>query len=199
MNRKIKSIMLSCLLLLTVSLTACGSKPDMPMEITVDGYTIVLGQTTIKDMTDRGYEVLMDGMPDVMNKGDQYIPFYYSLDRGAGDQIHVTACVPWEGGSDVAKEQSLASTEGIIKSVRMTLKKKKKIDVVYNDVNIKDLSFDYAEDEWKAKEDEEASKRKYKVTAERGFVILESATTGDEDYGSLNVQLTQSEFEKMQK
>ena len=52
---------------------------SVPMEITIDGYTIVLGQTTMKEMTDLGYEAGLTAMPDTVSRGDKYIPFYYSL------------------------------------------------------------------------------------------------------------------------
>ncbi len=194
-----KPVLLIVLLLLTLSLTACAKKADMPMEVTVDGYTIVLGKTTMKDMTDLGYEVHTDGMPDVAREGDKYIPFYYSLDRGAGDQIHVTVMAPWSGNSDISAEQSFAVTEGVIRSVRFTLDAVEKVEVTYNGMNVNDLSFDYAKEEWGAKLDDKSStKIKYQVDAKDGFVILDAVSTLEEEYGGLNIQLTTSAFEKMQ-
>ena len=67
---KRKPILLTCLLLLVFCITACAKKVDLPMEITIDGYTIVLGQTTVKDMMERGYEIHTDAMPDVAHEGD---------------------------------------------------------------------------------------------------------------------------------
>ena len=49
---------ITLLLLLTMLLTlvGCGNTVDMPMEVTIDGLTIVLGQTTMQDMQDAGYK-----------------------------------------------------------------------------------------------------------------------------------------------
>ena len=52
---KTKWLSLLAAMLLLIALTACGGA-DMPMEATLDGYTIVLGQTTVQDLVDRGYE-----------------------------------------------------------------------------------------------------------------------------------------------
>ncbi len=195
---KRKPILLTCLLLLVFCITACAKKVDLPMEITIDGYTIVLGQTTVKDMMERGYEIHTDAMPDVAHEGDKYIPFYYSLDRGAGDQIHVTVMAPWSGESDISSEQSFAATEGIIKAVSFRLTSVEKVEVTYNGMNVNDLSFDYAQKEWSAKPQDGSTNTRYQVDATRGFVILETAYSSDEEYGALNIQLTEKEFEKMQ-
>ena len=195
---KRKPILLTCLLLLVFCITACAKKVDLPMEITIDGYTIVLGQTTVKDMMERGYEIHTDAMPDVAHEGDKYIPFYYSLDRGAGDQIHVTVMAPWSGESDISSEQSFAATEGIIKAVSFRLTSVEKVEVTYNGMNVNDLSFDYAQKEWRAKPKDGSTNTRYQVDATRGFVILETAYSSDEEYGALNIQLTEKEFEKMQ-
>ena len=195
---KRKPILLTCLLLLVFCITACAKKVDLPMEITIDGYTIVLGQTTVKDMMERGYEIHTDAMPDVAHEGDKYIPFYYSLDRGAGDQIHVTVMAPWSGESDISSEQSFAATEGIIKAVSFRLTSVEKVEVTYNGMNVNDLSFDYAQKEWSAKPKDGSTNTRYQVDATRGFVILETAHSSDEEYGALNIQLTEKEFEKMQ-
>ena len=195
---KRKPILLTCLLLLVFCITACAKKVDLPMEITIDGYTIVLGQTTVKDMMERGYEIHTDAMPDVAHEGDKYIPFYYSLDRGAGDQIHVTVMAPWSGESDISSEQSFAATEGIIKAVSFRLTSVEKVEVTYNGMNVNDLSFDYAQKEWSAKPKDGSTNTRYQVDATRGFVILETAYSSDEEYGALNIQLTEKEIEKMQ-
>ena len=187
---KRKPILLTCLLLLVFCITACAKKVDLPMEITIDGYTIVLGQTTVKDMMERGYEIHTDAMPDVAHEGDKYIPFYYSLDRGAGDQIHVTVMAPWSGESDISSEQSFAATEGIIKAVSFRLTSVEKVEVTYNGMNVNDLSFDYAQKEWSAKPKDGSTNTRYQVDATRGFVILETAYSSDEEYGALNIQLT---------
>ena len=56
---KTKWLSLLAAMLLLIALTACGGA-DMPMEATLDGYTIVLGQTTVQDLVDRGYEAHLE-------------------------------------------------------------------------------------------------------------------------------------------
>lgn len=202
MNRKI--ILLVGLLLLIFSMTACGSNgPEMPMEITVDGYDIVLGQTTMQDMIDLGYEVHTDATPNSINNDAKYVPFYFSLDKGAGHQIHVTVLVPWSGSKDVSEERSLAQKEGVIQIVKVTLEGTKKVDVVYNGVNTKDLSFTYAADEWgcKLKEgtDGNSSKTTYTLAAKNGGIELQGAYTTSKEYDSLRVYLSEKAFENMHK
>ena len=61
---KTKWLSLLAAMLLLIALTACGGA-DMPMEATLDGYTIVLGQTTVQDLVDRGYEAHLEKMRNV--------------------------------------------------------------------------------------------------------------------------------------
>lgn len=193
-----KAKKICCLVALLLLLTACGGGPDLPMEATVDGYTIVLGQTTMQDMIDQGYEVHPTGVPDTMKQGDKYIPFYYSLDRGAGDQVFVTACVPWGGSANVREEQKLSLTEGVIKSVTLRLSATEKVEVTYNGMDLSELTFDHAIKEWGAEKDDRTTKTAYKLTAKRGFLRLEAENTFSEEFNALTVQLSQKEFEKMQ-
>lgn len=187
--------------LVFLCLTACsGSKgPEMPMEVTVDGYTITLGKTTMQDMVDLGYEAHLEKVPGSAKTGDKYIPFYYSLDRGVGDQIWVTVCVPWDGKTDIGEETTLSATEGIIKTVSLSVTASEKVEATYYGVNLQDLSFEYAASEWGAKEKEGASKKTYTLDAKNGLIQLETQLTSTEDFHTLIVQLSQKEFEKLQK
>ena len=83
---KTKLLTLLCTLGLMLGLTGCGGQ-DLPMEATFDGYTVVLGQTTMQDLIDEGYEPHLQSRQDVARDGDKYISFYYSLDKGAGYQF----------------------------------------------------------------------------------------------------------------
>jgi len=60
-----------------LTLVGCGNTVDMPMEVTIDGYTIVLGQTTMQDMQDAGYKASLSAVPDTARQGDKYISFDY--------------------------------------------------------------------------------------------------------------------------
>jgi hypothetical protein len=61
------------------------------------------------------------------------------------------------------------------------------------------LSFDYAAQEWGAKEKKDASKKTYTLQAKRGLVQFQSYLTSDEDFHSVSIQLSDKDFEKMQK
>lgn len=187
-------------LVLALSLTACsGGGKDMPMEVTVDGNTIVLGQTTMKEMTDWGYEAELTKTPDTAKDGDKFISFSYSLDKGAGNQFFVTVCVPWSGKTDISHERSIAPTEGIVKSVSVRVSSTEKIEAAYNGVKLKELTYEYAEKEWgAASEKKDGDKMKCTVKAKAGFVVLSGTDTFDDTFNELNVQLTQAAFDKMQ-
>ncbi|MCI8492185.1 hypothetical protein AALA99_06510 [Anaerotruncus colihominis] len=195
---KTKWLSLLAAMMMLIALAACGGA-DMPMEATLDGYTIVLGQTTVQDLVDRGYEAHLEKMPDVARDGDKYISFHYSLDRGAGDQIFVTVSVPWSGNTDITAETKLSTSAGILQAVTFTKTATEKVEALYNGVSVQDLSFDFAAQEWGAKEKKDASKKTYTLQAKRGFVQFQSHLTGDEDFHSVSVTLSDKEFEKMQK
>lgn len=186
-----------CALFLLLNLTACGSGPQMPMEITVDGCQIVLGKTTMQDLIDLGYEVSSNGRQDVAKDGDSYISFYYSLDQGAGHQFWVTVCVPWSGNTDISAEAESSATEGIVRSVSVRQSAAEKITVTYNGVNLSDMNFDKAA-EWGAKENTEKSIKTYELTAKQGYLTWEGTSTSNKEFNELRVQMRQSDFEKMQ-
>lgn len=200
MKKQYLPVLFTFIILVGLGLTACSATaPDMPMEAVVDGQTIVLGQTTMQDMVDLGYEAHLEKVPDSAKTGDKYIYYNYSLDMGAGRQVFVTVGVPWSGDTDISNETSLSATEGIIKSISLSKTATEKITVSYNGVDLQDLSFDYAATEWGAKEKEGASKKTYTLPVKRGMIQLQAYLTSDEDFNSLDIQLSEKEFEKMQK
>lgn len=195
MKRKITAFICMCLMMLM--LTACASGPEMPMQVTVDGYDIVIGKTTMQDLIDQGYEVNNNGNQDVAKDGDRYISFYYSLDKGAGHQFWVTVCVPWSGKADISAESAQSATEGIVRSVEVRKSAAEDVSVVYNDVELADMSFDNAT-EWGAKVNKDKSVKTYQLTAKQGFLTWEAVNTSDQEFNELRVQMSQKEFEKMQ-
>ena len=195
MKQKITAFI--CMSLMMLMLTACASGPEMPMQVTVDGYDIVIGKTTMQDLIDQGYEVNNNGNQDVAKDGDRYISYYYSLDKGAGHQFWVTVCVPWSGKADISAESAQSATEGIVRSVEVRKSAAEDISVVYNDVELADMSFDNAT-EWGAKENKDKSVKTYQLTAKQGFLTWEAINTSDQEFNELRVQMSQKEFEKMQ-
>ena len=170
----------------------------MPMELTIDGHTIVLGQTTMKDMTDLGYEVSLTAMPDTVSRDDKYVPFYYRLSKGAGNELFVTVYVPWGGSSDISAEAGLAPTEGILRRVEVRTSTVEKVEAYYNGVAIKELTFETA-CEWGAKQDEEAYALTYEINAKDGLVKFASQSWQYEEFYVLTLQLSKKKFEQMQK
>ena len=197
MKKKYLSLLL--IVILVFSLTACaGMRVDMPMELTIDGHTIVLGQTTMKDMTDLGYEVSLTAMPDTVSRDDKYVPFYYRLSKGAGNELFVTVYVPWGGSSDISAEAGLAPTEGVIRRVEVRTSTVEKVEAYYNGVAIKELTFETA-CEWGAKQDEEAYALTYEINAKDGLVKFASQSWQYEEFYVLTLQLSKKKFEQMQK
>lgn len=184
------------ILALALSLTAC-SGAEMPMEAVFDGNTIVLGQTTMQEMTDWGYEVNYAGRQDVAREGDKYIAFHYSLSKSAGDQFWVSVYVPWSGGNDIGKEQSASVTEGVVYAVTLSKSASEKVEVTYNGMNLQDISFDTAK-EWGAKQDKEASVVTWDLTAKSGHISFEAEDTFSEELDEVRVSLSRKAFEKMQ-
>lgn len=184
--------------MLLVSLAACSSKPDMPMEIEVDGINIILGQTTIEALTSQGYEVNTAGNPSVARKSDKYLPFTFSLAKGAGEQIWVGVYVPYNGGTNVSAEQKLAAKEGVIYSVTCKPSSTKKIEVVYNGVEIKELTLETITDEWGCKpvESTSSSFEKYDLEAKNGTISVEAEK---ESLTKLIVRVSYKEFLQLQK
>ena len=102
MKTKIASILLT--LVLVCGLMGCGlTAPEAPMEATIDGYTVVLGETTVQDIVDQGYEIYLESVQDVARDGDKYISFYYSFAKEAGNQFWGYVAVPWNGSTNINK------------------------------------------------------------------------------------------------
>lgn len=198
MRKKCTAILL--LLTMLLALAGCGSGADMPEEVTIDGYTIVLGETTMQDLIDQGYDVSLQATPGSANKTDKYIPFSYGAKKSAKHQFFVTVCVPWEKGKDINKEKKLSATEGIIKSIQLRKESLTDAEVLYNDVNLQELTFEYSETEWGAKtHDTSDAAVAYQVKTKNGYVTLKSQNTFREDFYSLNLELHMRGFEKKQK
>lgn len=191
----------AALLLLTMllGLAGCGSAVDLPAEVTIDGYTIVLGETTMQDLIDQGYETSFNSSQDTAKNTDKYITFVYLVKKTAKQQFFVTVCVPWEKGKNINKEKKLSATEGIIKSITMRKGNLTDVEVLYNGVNLQDLTFEYGESEWGAKKDEDSSILTYQTKTKNGYVTLRAENTFKEEFYSLSVELHMRGFEKMQK
>ena len=195
----IKRITLLALsLALLLGLTACSAGPDMPMEAVVDGYTITLGKTTVADLTALGYELSSAGRQDVAHDGDKYIYFMYMLSKGAGYSFWVNVYTPYYGGSNINKEASEAATSGIVYSVTLSKSALEKMSASYNGMDIQDVTFDTAQ-EWGAKQDKDASKVTWRLTAAKGSLSFTAENTSSEEMHSLQVSMNIKTFAVMNK
>lgn len=198
MKKKFTAVLL--LLAMLLGLVGCGSSTvEMPTEVTIDGYTIVLGQTTMQDLQDQGYEVFFNSRQDTAKKTDTYITFVYVVKKTAKQQFSVTVCVPWEKGPNINKETNLSATEGIIKSITMRKESLTDVEVLYNGVDLQDLTFEYGESEWGAKKQEDSSTLAYQTKTKNGYVTLRAENPMHEEFYSLSVELHMRGFEEMQK
>lgn len=193
-----KFVVWTGMFLILLNLTACGREPEMPMEVTVDGYTIELGKTTMQDFIDQGYEVYIAGRQDVAKDGDKYIWFYYSLAKDAGEQFWVHVYVPWRGNQDISKELSSSAKEGVVFGVFARKSAAEDLTVIYNDMDLTEMSFDQAI-EWGAKEDTDRTVKTYRLKAAQGVLKWEAEDSRNDDFDRFSVQMGMRAFEKMQK
>lgn len=198
MKKKFTAVLL--LLTMLLGLVGCGSSTvDLPAQVTIDGYTIVLGQTTMQDLKAQGYEVFFNSRQDTAKNTDTYITFVYVVKKTAKQQFSVTVCVPWEKGENINKETNLSATEGIIKSITMRKESLTDVEVLYNGVDLQDLTFEYGESEWGAKKQEDSSILAYQTKTKNGYITLRAENPMHEEFYSLSVELHMRGFEEMQK
>lgn len=190
--------LLALALALILGLAGCASGPEMPMEATIDGHTITLGRTTMADMADWGYEVNSAGRQDAAYDDDKYIYFHYSLSKGAGEQFWVSVYTPYYGGTNINKEAGEAAQSGIVFAVTLSKSATEKISAVYNGVDVKDMSFDTVK-EWGCKQDKEASRITYQLTAAQGFITCRAGDSFSEEMSELRVSMSEKAFLAMQK
>lgn len=190
--------LLTLSLALLLGLTACSAGPEMPMEAVIDGYTVTLGRTTVADLTALGYELNSAGRQDVAHDGDKYIYFMYLLSKGAGYSFWVNVYTPYYGGSSINKEASEAAESGIVYSVSLSRSAAEKMSVSYNGMDLQDITFDTAK-EWGAKQDKEASKITWRLTAAQGSLSFRADNTSSEEMDTLQVSMSSKAFADMQK
>ena len=190
--------LLALALALVLGLAGCAAGPEIPMEATVDGHTITLGRTTMADMADWGYEVNSAGRQDAAYDDDKYIYFHYSLSKGAGEQFWVSVYTPYYGGTNINQEAGEAAQSGIVFAVTLSKSATEKISAVYNGVDVKDMSFDTVK-EWGCKQDKEASRVTYQLTAAQGFITCRAGDSSSEEMSELRVSMSEKAFLAMQK
>jgi len=192
-------------LALVAGLTGCGaSKPEMPMEVTFDDHTVVLGATTTGEMTEWGWDVAFTGSQNEIQEDAKYVACYYTISKGegAGNEFWVTVYVPFQKNVDgryvdFSAEEKMSLTEGVVCRVNARKSAAENFTVTYNGTNLQDMTWTTAE-EWGAVEEEGASRKAYKIDAAQGAVTFEKSYTDDE-MGELEVSMYTNAFDKLQK
>lgn len=199
--------LLTLALAMTLGLTACGpSGPDMPMEATVDGHTIVIGQTTTGEMAGWGWEVEFRSSQNEIRSDAKYVACYYHLKvdgGGAGKEFWADVYVPFQKNMvgdrvDLSKEEKESTTNGVV--FRLTLRKDAadELDISYNGMDLQDVTWDTAA-EWGAtvNEDDYGSKDA-ELEAAQGSLNFKKSYT-DPEVGELTLTMDTNSFAKLQK
>ena len=202
--KRITPLVLS--LLLVLGLTSCGaSGPDMPMEVTVNGKTIVLGQTTTGEMSGWGWEVAFMSSQDTIATNAKYVACHYHIKvdgGGAGKEFWVSVYVPFQknmSGSyvDLSAEEKESKTAGVVYRVDVRKSAGEKLSISYNGKNLQDITWDTAE-EWGAKVDEESYYKSAELAAAQGTLKFEQSAGEGDEVNKLTVVMSTGAFSKLQ-
>lgn len=185
------------------------SKPDMPMEITIDNHTIVLGQTTTAEMAGWGWDVGFYGSQNEIKEDAKYVACYYTIrksESGSGDQFSVAVWVPFQKnfvgstGVDFSEEEKMSKTEGVVCRVTVRKDAAENFTITYNGMNYQDLTWDDAK-EWGATETDRSNEFSpiYELEASQGTLTFEKGYTGEDEPGEFSVSMNSNAFAKLQK
>lgn len=206
MNIVRRVTLLALALLLALGLTACGaSGPDMPMEITVNGKTIVIGKTTTGEMADWGWEVAFMSSQSDIRKDAKYVACHYHIKvdgGGAGKEFWVSVYVPFQkniSGStaDLSAEEKESKTAGVVYRVSVRKSAGSKLSISYNGMDLQDITWDTAEG-WGAKVDEESYYKSAKLSAAQGTLTFEQSAGEGDEVNELTVVMSTGAFSKLQ-
>ena len=206
MNLIKRVTLLAMSLLLALGLTSCGaSGPDMPMEVTVNGKTIVIGKTTTGEMADWGWEVgFMNSQSDI-RKDAKYVACHYHIKvdgGGAGKEFWVSVYVPFQkniSGShaDLSAEEKESKTAGVVYRVSVRKSAGKKLSISYNGKDLQSITWDDAE-AWGAKVDEESYYKSAELSAAQGTLKFEESAGYRDEMNELTVVMSTGAFSKLQ-
>ena len=197
-------------LALALSLAACGgaSGPEMPMELTVNGHTIVLGQTTTAEMKEwAGWEVLLSGSQSEIRTDAKYVACYYHVKidgGGAGKEFWLDVYVPFQKNIkgtnyvDLSAEEQQSKTEGVVFRVQVRKSAGKDLSISYNGVDLQDLTWDTAE-EWGATVNRGEYTVSAEMTAAQGTLAFAESSYHDGELNELKIAMSTSAFSKLQK
>ena len=201
-----RAALLAMSLLLVLGLAACGaSGPDMPMEVTVNGKTIVIGRTTTGEMADWGWEVAFMNSQSDIRKDAKYVACHYHIKvdgGGAGKEFWVSVYVPFQkniSGStvDLSAEEKESKTAGVVYRVSVRKSAGAKLSISYNGTDLQDITWDTAK-EWGAKVDEESYKKSAELSAAQGTLTFEAGSGVNAEMNELTVVMSTGAFSRLQ-
>lgn len=203
MNHVRRALTLFLSLVLALGLAACGpSGPDMPMEIQIDGDTIVLGQATLPDLVRLGWKAKLTGAQREIRAKAKFVGFHYRLERtdGSGVQFWASVYVPFQGNvsggsADISQEQAIAGEEGVLYRVEARKDAAGDCDIFYNGVSLQDMTYARAR-RWGAVKDEAQSRTVYTLEVARGSLNFEQSDT-DSGLGGLTITMSAAAFEEL--
>ena len=193
-------------LLLVLGLAACGaSGPDMPMEVTVNGKTIVIGKTTTGEMADWGWEVSFMNSQSDIRKDAKYVACHYHIKvdgGGAGKEFWVSVYVPFQkniSGStaDLSAEEKESKTAGVVYRVSVRKSAGEKLSISYNGMDLQNITWDTA-GEWGATVDEDSYYKSAELSAAQGTLKFEQSAGEGDEVNELTVIMSTSAFSKLQ-
>lgn len=151
MNRIRRGALLALSLVLALCLSACGGeRPDLPMELTVDSHTIVLGRTTTGDLADWGWSVHLIAPRDNLTEETQYVTCDFRIDKGEGSRFSVAVLVPFQRNFvgpdqvDLIEEARLSLTQGVVSEVTVDKAAAGQFRISYDGVDCRALTWDDA-------------------------------------------------------
>lgn len=210
MNLFKRVTLLTLALALVLGLTACGaSGPDMPMEVTIDGHTIALGQTSVTDLAGWGWDVKFSGTQREIREDAKYVACYFTVrksESGSGDQFSVTVWVPFQKNFpdsthvDFTEEEKMAKEGGVVCRVEMRKDAAKNFKITYNGIDYQDMTWEDAKT-WGAKETERSNAASpiFELEAAQGTLQFKKGYTGKDEPGEFSVSMNSNAFAKLQK
>ena len=207
MNITRRITLLALSLLLALGLASCGaSGPDMPMEVTVNGKTIVIGRTTTGEMAGWGWEVAFMSSQDTIASNAKYAACHYHIKvdgGGAGKEFWASVYVPFQknmdgGYVDLSNEEKESKTAGVVYRVDVRKSAGEKLSISYNGMDLRNITWDTVK-EWGATVNEDDYGNKdAELAAAQGTLKFEKSYTGDE-MNELTVIMSVNAFSKLQK
>jgi len=213
MNFLKRATLLTLALLMALGLTACDNlgigKPDMPMEITIDGHTIALGQTSVNDLADWGWTVKFSGTQNEIKSDAKYVACYFTVrksEKGSGDQFSVSVWVPFQKNKtdsthvDFSEEEKMAKEGGVVCRVDVRKDAAENFTVVYNGKDYQDLTWDDVK-EMGATETQGSNEYSpsYKLEVAQGSLNFKKGYTGEDEPGEFGLSMNVGAFSKLQK